>query len=211
MTRARYRLSGLPCAWVSVMPSRMRQAPAYNRQVVSIIDQGTSVTSYMYTASVPVFQQLLGSLDAILAKAEKYVAARNIEPTALTQSRLFPDMFPLTRQVQIACDFARGISTQLSGTQVAKFAGESKTLPELRALIAHTLTAIGALQAAQFDGSETREVVLHPGTPTERRLSGEAYLLHYGMTQFVFHITTAYALLRHGGLEIGKRDFLGKF
>ena len=169
------------------------------------------MTAFMYTASVPVFQQLLGSLDTILAKAEKHVAERNIEPTALTQARLFPDMFPLTRQVQIACEFARAVSAQLSGAQVAKFAGESSTLPELRALIAHTLGAIGALAAAQFAGSETREVVVHPGKPSERRLSGEAYLLHYGMTQFVFHVTTAYALLRHSGLDIGKRDFLGKF
>ena len=78
-------------------------------------------------------------------------------------------------------------------------------------MIAHTLRTIGTLTAAQFDGSETREIVLHPGAPSERRVSGEAYLLHYGMTQFVFHVTTAYALLRHGGLDIGKRDFLGKF
>ncbi len=169
------------------------------------------MTSFMYTASVPVFQQLLGSLDTILAKTGKHVAERKIDPTAFTQSRLFPDMFPLTRQVQIACEFARSVSAQLSGAEVAKFDGEAATIPELRALIAHTLGTIGALTAAQFDGSETREIVLHPGAPSERRVSGEAYLLHYGMTQFVFHVTTAYALLRHGGLDIGKRDFLGKF
>lgn len=165
----------------------------------------------MYTASVPVFQQLLGSLDAILAKAEKHAAGKNIEPTALTQSRLFPDMFPLTRQVQIACEFARTASEQLTGAPVAKFDGQSDTFAGLRALLAYTLGKLGALSAAQFDGSETREVVLRAGTPDERRLGGEAYLLHYAMTQFVFHVTTAYALLRHAGVEIGKRDFLGKF
>ncbi len=165
----------------------------------------------MYTAAVPVFQQLLGSLDAILAKAEKHAGEKKLDPAALTQSRLFPDMFPLTKQVQIACEFARSVSAQLSGAPVAKFEGDAKTFPELRALIAHTLSAVGALTAGQFDGSGAREVVLHPGTPNERRLSGEAYLLHYAMPQFVFHVTTAYALLRHSGLEIGKRDFLGKF
>ena len=165
----------------------------------------------MYAASVPVFQQLLGSLDAILAKAETYAAEKKIDPAALTQSRLFPDMFPLTKQVQIACEYARSVSAQLSGVQVAKFAGDAKTFPELRALVAHTLSGIGVLAAAEFDGSEAREVVLHPGAPNERRFSGTAYLLHYAMPQFVFHVTTAYALLRHSGLEIGKRDFIGKF
>ena len=165
----------------------------------------------MYTASIPVFQQLLGSLDAILTKAEKHVAEKNIEPTALTQSRLFPDMFPFSRQVQIACEFARGISAQLSDTQIAKFDGESGTFPQLHALIAHTLSTLGALAATQFEGSETREVVLYPGTPDVLHLSNEAFLLHYGMPQFVFHVTTAYALLRHAGVEIGKRDFMGKF
>ena len=169
------------------------------------------MSSFMYSASVPVFQQLLGSLDAILAKAGKHAAEKKIEPTALTQARLFPDMFPLTRQVQIACEYARAISAQLSGVQVAKFAGTVATFAELHALIAHTLSTIGALTAAQFDGSEQRDVVLHPGAPSERHLTGEDYLLHYGMTQFVFHVTTAYALLRHSGLDIGKRDFLGKF
>ncbi len=169
------------------------------------------MTSSMYTASVPVFQQLLGSLDAILAKAEKHVAEKKIEPAALTQSRLFPDMFPLTLQVQIACDFARGISARLADVEVPKFEGEAQTFAELRALIARTLSFVGAFTPAQFEGGEKREVVTHPGAPSERRLSGEAYLLHYGMPQFVFHVTTAYALLRHSGLDIGKRDFLGKF
>ena len=169
------------------------------------------MSSFMYNASVPVFQQLLGGLDVILATAARHAADKKIEPVALTQARLFPDMFPLTVQVKIACEFARSVSAQLSGQQVAKFDGEISTFADLHALIAHTLNTIGTLTAAQFDGSESREVVLRPDTPMERRLSGEAYLLHYGMTQFVFHVTTAYALLRHNGLEIGKRDFLGKF
>ena len=169
------------------------------------------MTSSMYSASIPVFQQMLGSLDAILAKAEAHAAEKKIEPAALTQARLFPDMFPLTLQVQIACDFARGIAARLADVEVPAFEGESQTFAELRALVARTVSFVAALSAAQFDGSDTREVVIRPGTPNERRLSGETYLLHYGMPQFFFHVTTAYALLRHSGLGIGKRDFLGKF
>ena len=169
------------------------------------------MTISMYTASVPVFQQLLGSLDQLLAKAEAHAAERKIDPEALLQARLFPDMFPLSKQVQIACDFARGVSGRLAGSALPVFDGEQKSFADLRALIAGTLDFIAGLEAAGFDGAESREIVLRPGTPKERTLEGQTYLLHYGLPQFFFHITTAYDLLRHNGVEVGKRDYMGAY
>ena len=169
------------------------------------------MTISMHTASVPVFQQMLGSLDALLAKAEAHATERKIDPDALLQARLFPDMFPLLRQVQIACDFAKGVSGRLAGVELPVFDDKETTFADLHALIAKTLGFIGGLDAAQFDGSESREIVLRPGTPKERKIAGQAYLLSYGLPQFFFHVTTSYALLRHNGVEIGKRDYMGVY
>lgn len=165
----------------------------------------------LHTASVPVFTQLLGGLADVLAKAAAHAAERKIEPDALLQSRLFPDMFPLLRQVQIACDFAKGVSARLAGADVPAWDDNEKTFDELQARIRRTVDFIGGLDPAAFAGAGTREIVLRPGTPKERRLEGQAYLLNYGLPQFFFHVTTSYALLRHGGVEIGKKDFMGKY
>jgi hypothetical protein len=165
----------------------------------------------MHTASVPVFQQMLAAIDNVLSKAESHAAERKIDPAALLQSRLFPDMFPLTRQVQIACDFATSVSARLAGAEVPAYEGGDQTFADLRQRIAATLAFVGGLDAARFQGSEQREIVLRPGTPKERRIGGEAYLLAYGLPQFFFHVTTAYDLLRHGGVEIGKKDYMGVY
>lgn len=165
----------------------------------------------VYAASVPVFQQMLGSLDELLAKAEAHAVERKIDPQALLQARLSPDMFPLLRQVQIACDFAKGVSGRLAAAELPVFDDQQQTFAELRALIAQVLGFIGGLEATAFEGSETREILLRPGTPKERRIAGQAYLLHYGLPQFFFHVTTAYALLRHNGIEVGKRDYMGVY
>ena len=169
------------------------------------------MTDPMYTSSIPVFRQMLGALASILAKAETHAAERNIEPAALIQARLFPDMFPLVKQVKIACDFARGVSARLAGAEVLKFDDDEQTFAQLRDLIARTIGFIDGLAAAQFEGSAQREIVLRQGTPKERRFTGQAYLLSYGLPQFFFHVTTAYALLRHNGVEIGKRDYMGQY
>lgn len=169
------------------------------------------MTVSMYSASVPVFQQMLGSLDQLLAKAEAHVEARKLDPQALLQARLYPDMFPLLRQVQIACDFARGVSGRLAGAELPVFDDSETSFADLRALVARTLDFLGGLEPAVFEGSDTRELVLRPGTPKERQLAGQAYLLGYGLPQFFFHATTAYALLRHSGVEIGKRDYMGSY
>ncbi len=169
------------------------------------------MTVTMYTASVPVFTQMLGALGDILGKAEAYATDKKIDPNALLHARLSPDMFTFTRQVQIACDFAKGVSARLAGAEVPVYEDKEQTFEELRALVAKTIAFIGGLDASRFDGSEDRQIVTRPGTPRERTFSGQAYLLTYGLPQFFFHTTTAYALLRHNGIAIGKRDYMGAF
>ncbi len=169
------------------------------------------MTNPMYTHSVPVLKQMLTALKSILARADAHVTAKSIEPEALLRARLFPDMFPLIKQVQIAADFARGISARLAGVEVPVFEGKEQSFADLDILLDQTLAFIDGLAAAQFEGSEVKEVVLRPGTPKEKKLSGQAYLSNYGLPQFFFHVTTAYALLRHNGLDIGKRDYMGTY
>jgi uncharacterized protein len=169
------------------------------------------MTSPMYTNSVPIFKQLLSALKAILAQADAYAAARSIEPDALLQARLYPDMFPLVKQVQIATDFARGISARLAGIEVPTYEGKEKTFADLDRLLAQTLEFIDGVKFSLFEGSEANEIVLRPGTPKERKLRGQTYLASYGLPQFFFHVTTAYAILRHNGLAIGKRDYMGEY
>jgi uncharacterized protein len=165
----------------------------------------------MSTSSLPVFRQMLNSLSHVLAQAQAHAVTKKIEPEALLQARLFPDMFPLLRQVQIAADFAKSVSARLAGAEVPSYEDNERSFPELQARIAKTLALIDSLDPAQIDGSEEREIVLRPGTPKEKRLTGQSYLLHYGLPQFFFHVTTAYAILRHNGVEIGKADFMGSF
>lgn len=150
-------------------------------------------------------------MSGVLTKAAEHAAARKIDPPALLQARLFPDMFPLLRQVQIATDFARSVAARLAGVEVPSAPDTEQSFDELQQRIASTLAFLDSLDPAAFDGSDTREIVLRPGTPKERTLSGQAYLLSYGLPQFFFHVTTAYALLRHGGVEIGKRDYMGAY
>jgi uncharacterized protein len=169
------------------------------------------MTSPMYLNSVPVFKQLLTALKAILAEGHAYVVANSIEPDAFLQARLYPNMFPLVKQVQIAADFARGISARLAGIAVPIHEGKEKSFADLDALLVHTLEFIDGADSSKFEGSETNEIVLRPGTPKEKKLSGQAYLTHYGLPQFLFHVTTSYAILRHNGLPIGKRDFMGVY
>lgn len=165
----------------------------------------------MYTHSIPVLKQMLTALRTILTLADGHVAAKSLEPDALLQARLFPDMFALIKQVQIAADFARGIGARLSGVEVPAHEGTEKTFADLDALLDGTLKFLDSLDAAKFEGSETKEIVLRPGTPKEKKLTGLVYLSNYGLPQFFFHVTTAYALLRHNGLPIGKRDYMGAY
>lgn len=165
----------------------------------------------LYASSVPVFKQMLSSVSAILAKTEAHAAAKNIDPNALLQARLYPDMFPLIRQVQIAADFARGVSARLAGVEVPKYEDQEQTFADLQALISKTLAFVDGFAPEQIDGQEAREIITRPGTPKEKRFTGQAYLLSYGLPQFFFHVTTAYAILRHNGIEVGKRDYMGAY
>jgi uncharacterized protein len=169
------------------------------------------MTSPMYINSVPVLKQLLAALKVILAQADAHAVANSIEPDAFLQARLYPNMFPLVKQVQIAADFARGISARLAGIEVPINEGKEKSFADLDGLLAQTLSFLDGANSAKFEGSETKEIVLRPGTPKEKKLSGQAYLANYGLPQFLFHVTTAYAILRHNGLPIGKRDFMGVY
>ena len=169
------------------------------------------MTTAMYTHSVPVFKQMLTALKTILAQASEHATAKSIEPDAFLQARLAPDMFPLLKQVQTAADFSRGIAARLAGVDVPVFAGDEKSFADLDALLAQTLAFLDSVNAAQFEGKEGVEIVLRPGTPKEKKLSGQAYLANYGLPQFFFHVTTAYDILRHNGLPIGKRDYMGAY
>lgn len=167
------------------------------------------MTISMYAASVPVFKQMLNSMSEILDKAEAHATAKKIDPAALLQARLYPDMFPLTRQVMIAGDFAKGACARLAGVEVPKFEDTEQTFPELKARIAKTIAFIDTLTPAQIDGSEEREINTSAG-PNNKTFKGQHYLLHYAIPQFFFHATTTYAILRHNGIEVGKKDFMGK-
>ena len=169
------------------------------------------MTLSMYQASVPVFKQLLGGLSAVLAKAEAHAAAKKIEPNALLQARLYPDMFTLLRQVQVACDFAKSVSARLAGVEVPGFEDKEQTFADLQARIAKTLAFIDSITPAQIDGSEARHIVTQAGTPKEKIFTGHSYLFNYGLPHFFFHTSTAYAILRHNGVEVGKKDYIGTF
>lgn len=168
------------------------------------------MTISMYAASVPVFKHILGSLSAILDKAEAHATEKKIEPDVLIQARLFPDMFTMRRQVLIACDFGKGTCARLAGVEVPKYEDNEQTFAELKARIAKTLAFISTLSAAQIDGSEERDITVQAG-PNTLQFKGQAYLLHYALPNFYFHVTTAYAILRHNGIELSKRDYIGPF
>lgn len=163
----------------------------------------------MYQASAPRFANILRNLSAILEKAEAHCAAKKIEPTALTTYRLFPDMFPLTRQVQIACDTAKGATARLAGIDTPKHEDTEQTFAELKARIAKTIDFVESVSAARIDGSDEKEIVLQMRSG-ERRFKGMQYLLGHAYPNFYFHVTTAYNILRHNGVEVGKADFIGK-
>ena len=169
------------------------------------------MTNVIYTTSIPVFKQMLGGLQEVLRKAEAHVLDKKIDPDALLQARLFPDMFPLLRQVQVATDFAKGVSARLAGVEVPKVEDSEQTFADLQARIATVLAFVEGLDAGKFADAATREIVTQAGTPKEKRFTGESYLLNYGLPHFFFHTTTAYAILRHNGVAVGKKDYIGTY
>jgi hypothetical protein len=162
----------------------------------------------MYQASVPVFQKMLGNLGGILAKAAAYADSRKIDPAVLLSTRLFPDMFPLVRQVQIAADFAKGTCARLAGVEVPSFPDTETSFAELQERLAKTQAFLATLTPAQIDGSEERAITIK-GHSFELSFIGQGYLTDFALPNFYFHMTAAYAILRTCGLELGKQDFIG--
>lgn len=162
----------------------------------------------MYQASVPVFTRMLNNLSAILAKGAAHAEAKKIEPAVLISARLAPDMFPLSRQVQIATDAAKGCVARLAGMDIPSFPDTEATFPELQARIAKTIAFMQTASAAKIDGTENRDIVLKI-RGNDVTFKGQAYLLHFATANLYFHVTTAYNILRHNGVEVGKMDFLG--
>lgn len=162
----------------------------------------------MHEASAATFKRMLHALAALLKKAEAHAAARKVDPEALLSARLFPDMFSFTRQVQLTCDFAKLCCARLSGIEAPKHEDNEKSFQELRARVTATLAFIDGLKAKDIDGTENKEITLKiAGKDTQ--MKGRDYLLFFALPNFYFHATTAYGLLRHNGVEVGKRDFLG--
>jgi hypothetical protein len=172
------------------------------------LSQENPMTISMYAVSVPTFKRMLTNLGVILTKAEQYAAGRKIDPAVLVNARLYPDMFPLVRQVQIATDQAKGCPARLAGIEIPKFEDNEASFADLQARIAKTLAFIDSVRPDQIDGSENRDIELLVAGTTYR-FKGQAYLIEWALPNFYFHVTTAYAILRHNGLDIGKKDFLG--
>jgi hypothetical protein len=168
------------------------------------------VTISMYAASVPVFRQILSSLAAILEKAESHADLKKIDHDALLQARLFPDMFPLLRQVQLATDFAKGAAARLAGVEVPRYEDNERDFAGLQARLEKTLAFLDSVAREAVDDGAERAIVIGTGDK-QRQFQGLTYLLHFALPQFHFHATTAYAILRHNGVDIGKRDFVGSF
>ena len=168
-------------------------------------------TISMYNASVPIFSQLLSALNAILDKAQAHMEAHKISADSLLHASLYPDMYNFIRQVQIATDFAKGVTARLAGVDVPAYADTETSFPELKSRIEKTLLFIASIKPEQINGSEENEIVTRPGTPKEKKFNGQSYLLHYGLPQFFFHVSTAYGILRNQGIAIGKRDYMGVF
>jgi hypothetical protein len=162
----------------------------------------------MFQASVPRFVNTMNNLSAILDKASAHAAEKKIDPAVLVASRLYPDMYPLSQQVQIACDTAKGVVARLAGVEVPRHEDTEKTLEELKARLAKTVDFISSFRAAQLDGTEDKDIVMKLGG-REVTWKGMQYLLGFAQPNFYFHVTAAYAILRHGGVPVGKRDYIG--
>ena len=162
----------------------------------------------LYDVSIPIFTLSLSNLSAILDKADSHGGAKKVDPKVIPQARLIVDMLPLSAQIQIACDTAKGAAARLAGVEVPKHEDTEATLAELKARVAKTLDFIKTIKPAQLQGAETREIVLK-FPQTTLKFTGINYLTNFVLPNFFFHVTTAYALLRKNGVDLGKRDFLG--
>ena len=164
----------------------------------------------MYKASAPRFIHILNNLSAMLDKAQAHADAKKVDPVVFTSFRLFPDMFTMARQVQVACDVSKGVVARLAGVDVPKHEDTEQTFAELKARIAKTVAFINSIKPDQIDGTEDKEITLKLGKQ-EHTFKGMQYLLNFAYPNFYFHATTVYNILRHNGVEFGKKDFVGEF
>jgi uncharacterized protein len=162
-----------------------------------------------YDATVPAFLQILGGLSGILSKAEAHCKAKNIQPEVLLGARLYPDMLPFTRQIQLVCDFAAKSCARLTHSEVPSTPDTEKTFDELRERLAKTVEYVKTFKPTQFEGGDSRDVSFPAGPSNTMTLKGRQFLNNYAFPNFYFHAATAHGILRHNGVEIGKRDFLG--
>jgi hypothetical protein len=167
------------------------------------------MTISMYQASVPVFVQFLTGLSGVLDKAAAHAEAKKIDPSVLLNMRLYPDMFPLTRQVRTATDHAINAGGRLAGAELPTFANNEASIGELKERIAKTIDFLKGLEPAAIDGSEDKEIKITFPSGATREFTGQSFLLNQTLPNFFFHCTTAYDILRHCGVELGKRDFMG--
>jgi hypothetical protein len=167
------------------------------------------MTTNLYAASVPAFQQMLKNLSSILTKAAAHAEAKKIDPSVFVNARLAPDMHPLARQIQMVSDTAKGAAARLAGVDVPSMPDTEATLAELQQRIAKTADFLNSLKPEQFEGSAERSVELNVGGGQKMTFKGATYLTHFALPNFYFHVTTAYDIVRHNGVEIGKRDYLG--
>lgn len=165
-------------------------------------------TISMYSASVPVFVRLFKNLNAMLDKAMVYADSKKIEHSILLTARLAPDMFHLTRQVQIATDNAKGCVARLAGVDIPKYEDNEASFADVKARLVKTIAFLESFQPEQINGTEDKDIVLKMG-PITREFKGIDYLLGHASMNVYFHVTTAYAILRHNGVELGKKDFIG--
>ena len=161
------------------------------------------------SASIPVFEIGLNALSVILDKAEAHAEAKKIDPTVLLNARLFPDMFPLTRQVQIATDQAKNGASRLAGVEAPRFEDNETTLEQLKARVAKTVVYLKTIDGKKIDAAADREITFPLGPTNKGHMKGDDYLNHFVLPNFYFHLTAAYAILRHNGVDVGKQDFLG--
>jgi hypothetical protein len=175
---------------------------------IAVAPRDIAMSTLLYQATVPVFVQTLEALSAIVDKASAYAEARKIDPAVMLGSRLRPDMLPLVRQMQIVCDNAKNMAGRLAGGEVPKFEDNETSFDDIKARIKKTLDYVRTVNSKDIEAGETREIVFPIG-PNKMKMKGADYIFHFALPNFYFHLTTAYAILRHNGVEIGKRDYLG--
>lgn len=166
------------------------------------------MSTLLHQATIPVFEQTLGALDAIIDKASAYAAAHMIDPAVLLAARLRPDMLPFVRQTQIVCDGAKNMAARLAGVEPPKFEDDEASFEDIKARIKKTLDYVRSVDSHDIDAGEKREIVFPVG-PNKMKMKGADYIFHFALPNYYFHLTTAYDILRHNGVDLGKRDFLG--